>query len=266
MRPELITTRMTLELANRSIAYPAGIAEDVCVQVEPDPGELTRVLKKNISDTSTKDLKIYELNDFPLLLSECDSIFSEEFSEIDFLVLFPSGNKSKVFYPGIFTINGVHSKRFSILLLDDFSSILFIRDFLFLTDPSEIETFLSCPSGNEDKIPSDESKVHIEVLSVLWGNRLPIPDGSLPLSRQRQIMALHLPLCPSRVIRTIDEFGGSLDCQHGKSHVGGGVKWRGGEGFIWVNMEIECFGEGGSDHGLWVLVMAGKVRGRYTVV
>ncbi|GJT63528.1 hypothetical protein Tco_1007061 [Tanacetum coccineum] len=33
------------------------------------------------------------------------------------------------------------------------------------------------------KIPSGESKVHIEVLSVLWGNRLSIPDGSLPLSR-----------------------------------------------------------------------------------
>ncbi|GKC68164.1 reverse transcriptase domain-containing protein [Tanacetum coccineum] len=33
------------------------------------------------------------------------------------------------------------------------------------------------------KIPSGEIKVHIEVLSVLWGNRLPIPDGSLPLSR-----------------------------------------------------------------------------------
>ncbi|GJU12116.1 ribonuclease H-like domain-containing protein [Tanacetum coccineum] len=33
MRPELITTRMTLELANQSIAYPAGIADDVCVQV-----------------------------------------------------------------------------------------------------------------------------------------------------------------------------------------------------------------------------------------
>ncbi|GKC28212.1 hypothetical protein Tco_1035506 [Tanacetum coccineum] len=30
-------------------------------------------------------------------------------------------------------------------------------------------------------IPSSESKVHIEVLSVLWGNRLPIPDGSLLL-------------------------------------------------------------------------------------
>ncbi|GKB70565.1 hypothetical protein Tco_0931977 [Tanacetum coccineum] len=35
------------------------------------------------------------------------------------------------------------------------------------------------------EIPSDKSKVHIEVLSVLWGNRLPIPDGSLPLSRYK---------------------------------------------------------------------------------
>ncbi|GKA01820.1 hypothetical protein Tco_0674485 [Tanacetum coccineum] len=33
------------------------------------------------------------------------------------------------------------------------------------------------------EIPSDESKVHIEVLTVLWGNRLSILDGSLPLSR-----------------------------------------------------------------------------------
>ncbi|GKC46355.1 hypothetical protein Tco_1064077, partial [Tanacetum coccineum] len=32
------------------------------------------------------------------------------------------------------------------------------------------------------EIPSSESKVHIDGLSVLWGNRLPIPDGSLPLS------------------------------------------------------------------------------------
>nr|GEZ99535.1 hypothetical protein [Tanacetum cinerariifolium] len=33
MVPELIPTRMTLELANRSVAYPAGITKDVCVQV-----------------------------------------------------------------------------------------------------------------------------------------------------------------------------------------------------------------------------------------
>ncbi|GJR84411.1 reverse transcriptase domain-containing protein [Tanacetum coccineum] len=34
------------------------------------------------------------------------------------------------------------------------------------------------------EIPSGKINVHIEVLSVLWGNRLPIPDGSLPLSRR----------------------------------------------------------------------------------
>nr|GEX51826.1 reverse transcriptase domain-containing protein [Tanacetum cinerariifolium] len=33
MLPELVSTRMTVELANHSVAYPAGIAEDVCVQV-----------------------------------------------------------------------------------------------------------------------------------------------------------------------------------------------------------------------------------------
>ncbi|GKB43795.1 reverse transcriptase domain-containing protein [Tanacetum coccineum] len=41
---------------------------------------------------------------------------------------------------------------------------------------------LSQTDGPNYKIPSGESKVHIEVLSVLWGNRLPILDGSLPLS------------------------------------------------------------------------------------
>ncbi|GKF70451.1 hypothetical protein Tco_0203508, partial [Tanacetum coccineum] len=38
--------------------------------LESDPGELTSVLKKNISETLTKDLKIHDLNDFPLLLSD----------------------------------------------------------------------------------------------------------------------------------------------------------------------------------------------------
>ncbi|GKA25241.1 hypothetical protein Tco_0711350 [Tanacetum coccineum] len=95
--------------------------------IELDPGELTILFEENISEDSIKELTSPELNDLSLLLSDCDSIFSEMgFSEIDLLVSFPS--------------------------------------------------------GNEDKIPSGESKVHIEVLSVLWGNRLPIPDGSLPLS------------------------------------------------------------------------------------
>ncbi|GJW86096.1 hypothetical protein Tco_0159241 [Tanacetum coccineum] len=224
--PEYESFCFDLPPADRSDFYHKELADELAHIISPseydhfyfdlgdNPGELTRLLKKNISETLTKDLKINELNDFLLFLSDCDSIFSEKFFEIDLLVLFPSGNKDKVFDPGIFTINGVHSKRFSILLLDDFSSILFVIDFLFLTDPSKIETFLSFPSGNEDKgfhmilkssclvfnspskwssdhfhyfimIPSDESKVHIEVLLVLWGNRLPIPDGSLPLSRYK---------------------------------------------------------------------------------
>ncbi|GJY09929.1 reverse transcriptase domain-containing protein, partial [Tanacetum coccineum] len=48
------------------------------------------------------------------------------------------------------------------------------------------KVILKIASNFEDylcrEIPSGEIKVHIEVLSVLWGNRLPIPDGSLPLS------------------------------------------------------------------------------------
>ncbi|GJU44518.1 hypothetical protein Tco_1201784 [Tanacetum coccineum] len=47
----------------------------------------------------------------------------------------------------------------------------------------ELERFDSFFSLTQSDIPSDESKVRIEVLSVLWGNRLPIPDGSLLLSR-----------------------------------------------------------------------------------
>ncbi|GKD23142.1 reverse transcriptase domain-containing protein [Tanacetum coccineum] len=35
---------------------------------------------------------------------------------------------------------------------------------------------------SDREIPSDESKVLIKVLSMLWGNRLPILDDSLPLS------------------------------------------------------------------------------------
>ncbi|GJS08497.1 hypothetical protein Tco_0365293 [Tanacetum coccineum] len=51
-------------------------------------------------------------------------------------------------------------------------------------------------------IPSDESKVHIEDLSVLWRNRLPIPDGSLPLSRAHTPMLLETKGLTSDTILT----------------------------------------------------------------
>ncbi|GKD08405.1 hypothetical protein Tco_1188090, partial [Tanacetum coccineum] len=119
--------------------------------IEPDLGELTILFEENISKDSTKEFTSPELNDFPLLLSDCDSIFSKEFSEIDLLVSFPSQNKDKVLDPGMFIIKRVQSKRFHIFPLDDFPTIAVVSDTLLFTDPSKIDTFLSFSSGNEDK-------------------------------------------------------------------------------------------------------------------
>ncbi|GJS29590.1 reverse transcriptase domain-containing protein [Tanacetum coccineum] len=86
-------------------------------------GEFTNVVKKNIFDlSSTKDSTINELNDSSLLLSDCDSSLSEEFSKIDLLVSFPSGNENKVFNPGILIIDGIFyfTRKFSHLLIDNF--------------------------------------------------------------------------------------------------------------------------------------------------
>nr|GEX25851.1 hypothetical protein [Tanacetum cinerariifolium] len=66
-----------------------------------DTGVLTILFEENISKDSTKEFTSPELNYFLLLLSDYDSTFSEEFSEIDLLVSFPSRNKDKVFDPGI---------------------------------------------------------------------------------------------------------------------------------------------------------------------
>nr|GEW96719.1 reverse transcriptase domain-containing protein [Tanacetum cinerariifolium] len=66
-----------------------------------------------------------------------------------------------------------------------------IKNRIFNDYPPKIEAFLCrilswFPRPSLDpfvEIPYGEIKVHIEVLSVLWGNRLPNLDGSLPLSR-----------------------------------------------------------------------------------
>ncbi|GJQ91815.1 hypothetical protein Tco_0002954 [Tanacetum coccineum] len=145
------------------------------------PGDFTRVLEEYYLDLSNKGLKLMSLMILLSLLSDCGILsLSEDLSEIDLLVSFPFGNEDIIFDPGIFIIKRVQSKRFHILPLDDFSNISFVVNSLLLIDPSVIETFLSFPSGNENKITSGESKVYIEVF--LWGNRLPISDGSLPLS------------------------------------------------------------------------------------
>ncbi|GJS54089.1 reverse transcriptase domain-containing protein [Tanacetum coccineum] len=75
-----------------------------------------------------------------------------EFSEIELLVSFPSGNEEIIFDLRIFIIKRVQSQRLYILPLDDFYSISFVSAPLFLTHPLEIETFLSFPARNEDKV------------------------------------------------------------------------------------------------------------------
>ncbi|GKF51628.1 hypothetical protein Tco_0148095, partial [Tanacetum coccineum] len=150
--------------ADRSVSHHEEFADELAHIISPseydyfyfdleaDPGEFTRVLKENIFDLSTKGLTINELNDSSLLLSDCDSSLSKEFSKIDLLVSFPSGNEDIIFNPGIFIIKGVKSEKFYSLPLDDFSIILFVINSLLLTDPPEIETFLSFPAENEDKV------------------------------------------------------------------------------------------------------------------
>ncbi|GJZ05944.1 NAC domain-containing protein [Tanacetum coccineum] len=74
--------------------------------------------------------------------------------------------------------------------------------FFSLTQTSDMTWVMKRPSYRfphfplPRQIPSDESKVHVEVLSVLWGNRLPIPDGSLPLSRMERGLRQGDPLSP----------------------------------------------------------------------
>ncbi|GKC79053.1 hypothetical protein Tco_1129827 [Tanacetum coccineum] len=150
--------------ADRSDSYHEEFADELVHIISPPeygrfyfdleivPGDFNRVLKDNIFDLLTRGLKINELDDFSLLLSDCDSSISKEFFEIDLLVSFPSGNEDIIFNPGIFIIKRVQSQRLYILPLDDFSTTPFVSDSFLLTDPSKIGTFLSFPSRNEDKV------------------------------------------------------------------------------------------------------------------
>ncbi|GKB24918.1 reverse transcriptase domain-containing protein [Tanacetum coccineum] len=133
MLPELIPTRMTLELANRSVAYPVGIGEDVCVQdrgekrgdPEADLREIEYLLNRDPSTDSSPttvidiiDPILERFTDEPALiiidelkapessvllpqLLDCDSALHEELPEIDTLPSFPSENEDKVFNLGI---------------------------------------------------------------------------------------------------------------------------------------------------------------------
>ncbi|GJR76825.1 hypothetical protein Tco_0089190 [Tanacetum coccineum] len=101
--------------------YETFYFDDDHIKEKSSGREFTRVLKENIFDLLTKGLTSIELSDSSLLLSDCNSSLSMEFSEIDPLVSFPSGNEE-------------------------------ISDPLFLTDSPEIDTLTSFPFRNKNKI------------------------------------------------------------------------------------------------------------------
>ncbi|GKA69145.1 hypothetical protein Tco_0775209 [Tanacetum coccineum] len=170
--------------------------------------------KSSGSTISHFDLSLLEYESFHFDLStdqpppaDRSDFYHKEFADELAHIISPPENKDKVFDPGIFTINGVHSKRFSILLLDDFSSIVFVRYFLFLTDPSEIETFLSFPSRNEDKVivmdlfsfihHADPIKVRVDEIERA--------DGQVPLLEATRGRVV--PLAPLASVTTVSSEG-----------------------------------------------------------
>nr|GEW60698.1 reverse transcriptase domain-containing protein [Tanacetum cinerariifolium] len=259
--PDLTPTCMTLELATRSYAYPAGIAEDVFVQVgkftfpadfiifdyDVDPGvplilgrpfyrtardlvdhgnesinminfiditcedrflEVLKIKKSNhpssgsttpLSDSSpglipfeTSDSLLKEFN----FTNEPPLDYLPPPGDDDDLFNLKSDNdkwKKLLYGDGYKDIDSENDKNKDskikslvveahIIESNDLVPQLLDSDLTLPEELYEIATLSSSPFGNEDKIPYGESKVHIEVLSVLWGNRPPIHDGLLPLS------------------------------------------------------------------------------------
>ncbi|GKD38863.1 hypothetical protein Tco_1259070, partial [Tanacetum coccineum] len=114
--------------------------------IEPDPGDLTTDMMKNISDNSTREVQVQMPNvlpTLPTLYLDLDFTLSYDFSGLNLVASFPSGNRNKTFDPGI-SIE-VQSKRF--LSLNKFS-------ISFISDPLSpvLETLLPFSSENEDKV------------------------------------------------------------------------------------------------------------------
>nr|GEZ44361.1 reverse transcriptase domain-containing protein [Tanacetum cinerariifolium] len=128
---------------------------------------------------------IVESNDLLPHLLDNDSTLPEESSkssEIATLSSSPFENEDKVFNPGILILGRTQifndeSKDKDYIVNTSSEALLILEEHNFLSISCYQELLFFGIN-----IPYGESKVHIEVLSVLWRNRLPIPDGSLPLS------------------------------------------------------------------------------------
>ncbi|GKB64251.1 hypothetical protein Tco_0920437 [Tanacetum coccineum] len=175
-----------------------------------DPKKDICLLERLLNLDSTKDLphlhelnnKIFDPEEDILILENLlkDDHSEAKNSEIDSLIKGPSdtflmADEDIKLNPPMDVDNLVPIPRVSEKPLDSLDPILetfktTITDPLFdfdseftLNSDNPILDIQNKESDPFVSILSGESKVHIEVLSVLWGNRLPIPDGLLPLSR-----------------------------------------------------------------------------------
>ncbi|GJR82945.1 hypothetical protein Tco_0153730 [Tanacetum coccineum] len=157
------------------------------VQIPPLFEELT-------SDKSMQDIILHRIHHGMVNSYRLSFYLDLLFPEDNFGSLssdsFELGDQNVDFDTGILLNNGIFS--FSIksphLLSDNFliDKCHILREISLMIESSvsfhpkdkeiqgDLDPFIEIPSG--------ESKVHSEVLSVLWGNRLSIPDGSLSLS------------------------------------------------------------------------------------
>ncbi|GJY54576.1 hypothetical protein Tco_0446240 [Tanacetum coccineum] len=116
--------------------------DNLFLEYEPDPGELTRVVVEDIFE----EPKVHMPNvlpTHPTLCQDLDFTLSTDFSGSDLVDCFPSGNRNKTFDPGIYI--EVQSKRF--LSLNKFYTS-------FISDPlsSVLETLLPFLSEIKDKV------------------------------------------------------------------------------------------------------------------
>ncbi|GKA60700.1 hypothetical protein Tco_0760107, partial [Tanacetum coccineum] len=136
-----------------------------CSHNLPSEVFLDHNLKSLKDEPSIDDLKIkenvritFEDHHYLSLIFFYQNLSTFSYLSCEFFFLFSSESEDTIFDPGI-----------SVFSFYSLESVVSHRSGTFILDP-----FVEIPSG--------ESKVHIEVLSVLLGNRLPLLDGSLPLS------------------------------------------------------------------------------------
>nr|GEV44714.1 reverse transcriptase domain-containing protein [Tanacetum cinerariifolium] len=176
--PELISTRMTLELANRAICTPAGIAKDVFVLVgkftfpadfvivdyESDPREMDSILEDSVDEDNLADLNDNLADTMPEMLTDehaldysSPSLYDEYDND-----LFEVESDTEYVYDGPFDSKGEKIKE-SKLLIDELD---LPRSSDFLPSP-EYDSFLFEDFSKVDALPSTDNKDKVFNLGIL---------------------------------------------------------------------------------------------------